>query len=159
MRHIELTIILISFCNIGCAQTDLELTQGFWEEEVEGFQSYVVVEDNYWYSVTLIDGSIDVSREWFGFYNKFDSDSIHPKSLSDTGRYIVFLADRKSIKDYDTSLERGYFNFYEFDLDDDYFVYYGNSPVTLDRIDSLPEKVNTYFLQEREKMDKTRILN
>ena len=105
--------MLLMFWNVSCAQTSLELAQGIWEEEVEGFQSYIVVEDDYWYSITILDGSIDISIDWFGFYDNFEADRIHPNDLSDTGRYVVFLTYRKSINNYNTDLERGYFRFYE----------------------------------------------
>ena len=49
------------------------------------------------------------------------------------------------IKNYNVPLDRGYFSLYEFDLSDNYFVYFGNDPVALNRIATLPESVLKVF--------------
>ena len=152
MKNFKATLILSILWNVGCSQTSLELTQGYWKEDTEELQSYVVVENHHWYSITVLDGEADVSVEWFGFYDNFEADSIHPSDLSSTGNYVVFLIHRKSIDDYNTHLERGYFNFYEYDLDERYFTYYANEPVIFDKINSLPEDIHKKFEKAKQNL-------
>lgn len=149
LKNFKIVLLLLACCHLSCAQNSLKITQGVWEEEVEGFESYIVTENHHWYSITILDGSIDVAKEFFGFYDDFEADSINPKDLSESGRYVVFLMYRSSIKDYNTELKRGYYNFYEYDLDEDYFIYYANDPVTLNKIDALPEDIQKVFEKKK----------
>jgi len=142
-------IVLLTIGSFGCAQTSLQLTQGVWEEEVDDFSSYVVAEENHWYSIIEIDGEIDVTKGWFGFYDNFEADSLLTISLKDSGKYLVFLSYRKSIKNYSVSLPRKYFNFYSYDLDEDYFIYYGNNPVTLNKVEALPAHLQKVFEKKK----------
>lgn len=149
MKRFKIILLLMACCHLSCAQNSLKIVQGVWKEEVEGFDSYIVIENHHWYSITILDGSTDVSKELFGFYDDFEADSINPNDLSERGRYVVFLMHRSTIKDYNTYLKRGYFNFYEYDLDEDYFVYYTNDRVTLNKIDALPEDIQKIFEKKK----------
>lgn len=158
MKSFKIILFLLAYCHLACSQNSIEIAQGVWEEDVEGFDSYIVVENSQWYSITILDGNTDVSKELFGFYDDFDADSINPKDLSKSGRYIVFLMPRSSIKDYNTYLKRGYYNFYEYDLDENYFIYYANNPVTLNKIDALPKDVQKVFEKKKDELDKIKFL-
>ena len=74
MKYLKFIFLSFVLSSIGCAQTSFQLTQGFWEEEVEGFESYLVVENNYRYSIVSLEGEISVSKDWFGFYSSFEVD-------------------------------------------------------------------------------------
>lgn len=149
MKIFKILLIVIFFCNISCAQSKLELLQGSWKENIADFESYVVVENNSWYSITVLDGEIDVSVELLGFYNTSEADSINPKNLLNNGDYVVFLTPRTSIKNYNTSIKGNYYKFYEYDINKDYFVYYANNPVALSKIDKLPDSIYEEFLERK----------
>lgn len=158
MKNLKVTLLLLVFWNVGCAQTSLKIAQGVWKEEVEAFKSYIVIENHTWYSITILEGSIDVSKEFFGFYNDFEADSIQLSDLAENGKYLVFLTPRNSIKDYRTYLKRSYFNFFEYDLDNDYFIYYGNDPVRLNKIEALPKDIQKVFDKKKAELDHIKFL-
>lgn len=145
MKKFILFSLLLAYCHISYTQNSLQNAQGVWEEETEGFKSYIVIENHYWYSIIILDGITDVSKELFGFYDNFETERINPKNLSDSGRYVVFLMPRSSIKDYNVDIKRGYYNFYEYDLNEDNFIYYANDPVVLKKIDALPKSIQKDF--------------
>lgn len=152
MRHLILLSTFIIIGNVSCAQTSLQVAQGIWKEDVEGFESYIVAEGNNWYSIVKIDGEVDISKEFFGFFDDFEVDSLNVLALDSDGQYLVFLSNRESIKDYRVDLPRKYFNFYSYDLDDDYFIYYANQPISLTKIDSLPEDIQEVFEKRKKEL-------
>ena len=153
MKNLIKSIIILMFCNIGCGQSNLE------KEETKDIESYVVIQNHNWYSITRFDNAIDVSKEWIGFYDDYENNSIHPKKLVEDGKYLAFLAYRNSIEDYDKQLDRGYYNLYEYDLDNDYFIYYGNNPNSFNRIDSLPADIQKVFDKKKIELDRTKFIN
>lgn len=145
-------------CNLSCGQSSLELVQGVWNEETEDIESYVVVQKHNWHSIIRLDNVTDVSKEWIGFYDNYEDNSIHPKKLVEDGKYLAFLTYRNSIEDYDKLLDRGYFNLYEYDLDSDYFIYYGNNPNSFNRIYSLPNDIQKIFDRKKTELDRIKFL-
>jgi len=152
-----LNYILISFSiSFSCfSQTNIETLQGVWEIDIEGnYRSFVVIEENIWYSIVSRNHEISVSKDLFGFYDNVDIDRLSPWNLFDSGRYLFIL-----LQDYVELLNPsspefpvGYYMHFSYDLDGDYFVYYANQPVSLNRIDSLPSNISIIFEKKKKEL-------
>ncbi|ADR22188.1 hypothetical protein [Marivirga tractuosa] len=153
IKKLTLCVFLLITYHVSYSQNSLDKAQGFWEEETEGFESYIVIENHYLYSITIFEGVMDISKELFGFYDDSEASRINPKNLSDSGKYAVFLIYRSSIKNYNDSIKRGYYNFYEYDLNDDYFIYYANVPVVLKKIETLPKNIQKDFETKKSELE------
>ena len=154
-----LLILIINLIAVmAYGQSNLELLQGYWKEEIKGIESYMVVQRHYWFSITVVENEIDISIEWVGFYEDFDVKNLNPRNIASDGRYLVFLAHRNTIENYDSSLPRKYYKFYEYDLDEDYFIYYANQPISLNRLDKLPPIIQKAFDQQIEELRNTKFI-
>ncbi|WP_416865763.1 MAG: hypothetical protein ACMVP2_26030 [Imperialibacter sp.] len=145
MKYLAILIFVVTAQTVSYGQTSLASLQGIWKEHVDGFESYVVINGHNWHTITILDGEVDVSLDWFGFLDSKDLEVLNPRSLADTGMHIVFLTYRKSIPSYNDSLDINYYNFYQYDLGGNSFTYYANYPVSLTRLESLPQSVLKQF--------------
>ena len=145
---------MIAYVSSSAQTTSLDFCQGTWQEEVDGdFESYIFIENNNWYSIIVIDEKIVVSKDFFGFLDNFDLDSIKATNLLKSGQYLVYLVYRKSIKNYNSYIKRAYCKFFSYDIGSDYLVYYANQPVSLNRIDSLPKNITSVFEEKKKALD------
>ena len=145
--------ILFSSCILQISKPDvsyiqnspIEILQGIWEMEGE-VEAYMIFENRINYSIVVLDGNVIVRKRFFGFFdpNSISGDSLDLRDLADDGPYFTiftskyehgrFVYDRYS--DFDE---------YSYDLDEDYFIYYANNPVTLNKIDALPKDIKKVF--------------
>jgi hypothetical protein len=149
MKYLAILACTLVSCKTVQSQTSLESAQGIWKEQIEDFESYIVIDNHNWYSITVLDGEVDVSLDWFGFIDSKPQETLNPKGLGGAGRYLVFLAYRKSISSYDESLDVNYYDFYDYDLGSSSFTYYAGDPVSLTRLDELPKEISEQFILQK----------
>jgi hypothetical protein len=121
--------------------------QGIWEVEGDT-EAYMIFEGRVNYSIINLDGNIIVRKRLFGFLESIPKDSIDIRNLQDDGvHFIIFTGKYKPGKF--VYNQHSDFNDYSYDLDEDYFIYYGNDPVTLNKIDSLPKNIQEVFEKKK----------
>lgn len=130
----------------------LNKIQGVWKESSD-VSSYMIFEGHAEYDVVMLNsGTILVNKYYCGFANDVSGDSLDIRKLGKSGKYfVVFTRSYKKEK----FLYDNYKNFlhYEYDLGDDYFLYIAEDPISLSKINSLPEKVKKVFEEKRKTLD------
>ncbi len=156
--------ILFSACLAQLSQSrdlnqqnqSVEVLQGIWEMESD-VESYMIFENRINYSIVKLDGNVIVRKRFFGFLDTISGDSIDIRNFKDNGAHFVIFTGKyepgKFVYNRHTD-----FNFYSYDLNEDYFIYYGNDPVSLNKIDALPPDIQKVFEKKKAELAHIRFL-
>ena len=117
----------------------LEILQGIWEIESD-IESYMVFEERINYSIVNMDGNVIVRKRLFGFLSSISGDSIDIRNLKSDGVRFVIFTGKYKLGQF-VYHRHSDFDDYSYDLEEDYFIYYANDPVILNKIDRLPDKI------------------
>ncbi len=117
----------------------------------------MIYDDRINYSIVNIDGNVVVRKRFFGFVDVTSDDSIDIRNIKDSGaNFIVFTGRHETGKFVYNRYSD--FNFYSYDLDKNHFVYYGNDPVVLNRINALPSNIQKVFKKKKVEFNYIRFL-
>ena len=120
-------------------------------------ESYMIFEDRINYSIVNLDGNVIVRKRLFGFLNTISSDSIDIRELEDDGAHFVIFTGKYEPGKFVYNRHSD-FNDYSYDLDEDYFIYYANEPVTLNKLDTLPKNIQKVFEKRKFEFDPIKFL-
>ena len=153
--RISFSLLSSFLCMVSYAQspTPINMLQGYWVQnsEEDNVTLYKYYEGQYLYEITDWENRISVSKYFISFLNNTGNDSVSLLDLSVNGDLYAFF-DILDIKD-ESYVSVGS-NIYSFDLGEDYFNFYANSPVSHYKIASLPPRIYNVFLKRKEELDK-----
>ena len=150
---ISLLILFLNVVSYAQSPTNIDMLQGYWvqnsEENNISFHKYY--EGQYLYEITDWENRVSVSKYFIAFLDNTGNDSISLLDLGVDGDLYAFF----DILD----VENGSYvsvgsSIYSFDLAENYFNFYANSPVSHLKIASLPSKIYRIFLKRKEALDK-----
>lgn len=152
-----LTFTLAFLLCISFAQDDqVKTLQGIWEVEGD-VESYMVFNNRVNYSIIVLNHKTIIRKRFFGFLENTSGDTLDIRELEEKGEYF-FLFTGNYVKGQFLYHRYQDFDEYTYDLDEDYFVYYANDPVMLNRIEALPSRIQKIFDERKEELSKIKFL-
>ena len=158
MKKVYFTIFYF-FLKIAChAQTpsNLDMLQGYWKQDTEeDINFYKYYEGHNLFEIVDWGDHVSVSK-YFVFFADNISDSISVSDLSASGGLYAFFDDDDVTNNNYVAVGS---NIYSFDLEEDYFSIYANSPTSHHRIDSPPSSVRKAFIKQKYALDRSVIFD
>ena len=131
----------------------LKVLQGIWKIE-DDLEAYMIFEDKVNYSIVNLDGNVIIRKRLFGFMDSIPKDSIDIRKLKNKGLHFIIFTGKYNVGKYIYNRHADY----SYDLDNDYFIYYGNNPNSFNRIDSLPDDIQKVFDRKKTELNNIKFL-